>query len=174
MATLLLNQRDDLLSLLEADLIARCQAALTAAGLTQIVHGVFSLDDLENKTAADLCQKIGVGVSYAGAEPVRRAGDPNTHGNVDRSPQARGVNFVFQVILAVPVNLNCDERTSATTLLTAFRRRIQGTRISGDSVNRTWAFAGEKPEIAESTAEMLFYAQLWRLTLINMGPDPLT
>jgi len=171
MATVLrLNADDDMLSRMEQDLVDKVQLAVTAAGIAQTVYGVFSIDDLENKTETDLCQKIGVGVAYAGAEPTRITTNPKDHLNVAGGQAAKTIDYIFQIILAVPTGKTCDERAKAAKLLTVLRRRILGTHISGDLANRTWAFAREGPNIPESTDTMLYYAQVWRVAVITVGP----
>ena len=163
MATLLLNQDADMIERMELDLTEKVQLAYTAAGLTANIHGVFSLDDLENKEESDLCGLLAVGVGYAGAEPY-------TPGNVPANTApggstARMVHFTFHVILAVPHGRGCLERYSATKLLTILRRGILGTSCSGDATNRTWGFVKESPNISESTETMLYYSQVWQIAL---------
>lgn len=157
-----LNQNDDMIERMELDLTTKAQAAFAAAGLEANIHGVFSIDDLENKVEADLCQLIAVGVGYAGAEPVSPATPPNT---APGGNSAKMVNFMFVVILTVPTGQDCIQRYSATKLLTVLRRSIEGKACDGDTTNRTWAFVKEYPNIEESTDTMLFYSQVWRLAL---------
>ena len=159
-----LNQDNDMLERMELDLSTKAQAAFVAAGVQSNVHGVFSLDDLENKTEQDLCNLIAVGVGYAGAEPSEvpaKPGQPSAPGG----NTVKVIDFVFHVILAVPHGKDCVERYSATKLLTILRRSIQGTPVDGDETNRTWSFTKEFPNVNDSTDTMLYYSQVWAVRI---------
>lgn len=158
----MLNDDNDMIERMEGDLVAKAQLAYLAAALDANIHGVFSLDDLETINQADLCKKIGVGVGYAGAEPV------TVHAPQGSQPGGKGVqmtDFLFHLILAVPHGEDCLERYSATRLLTILRRSINGKPCDGDTASRTWAFVKEFPNITESTESMLYYSQVWRIML---------
>lgn len=162
MATLL-NQDIEMIERMELDLVSKSQTAFTAAGLTANIHGVYSLDDLEEKEVSDLCGLLAIGVGYAGAEPYNAHKVPlNTAPGGDA---AKAVDFLFHIILAVPHGKGCTERYSATKLLTVLRQGILGTSCSGDTTNRTWAFVKEFPNIVDSTEAMLYYSQVWRITI---------
>lgn len=162
MATLMLNKDNSMLQRMELDLVNKVTAAYNAAGLTANIHGVFSLDDLEQKEESDLCGLLAVGVGYAGAEPAEPRGQLNT---APGGSAAKMVDFMFHLILAVPHGLNCVERYEATKLLTVLRNSILGSSCSGDATNRTWAFVKEFPNIADSSDTMLYYSQVWRLAV---------
>lgn len=166
MTTPRLNQDNDMIERMEADLVAKAEDAFAAASLEAGIYGVFSLDDLEEKTEEDLCKKLAVGVGYAGAEP---ASDPKGLNSAPGGNTSKGVDFLFHVILAVPHGPDCTERYSATKLLTVLRRSINGTTCSGDATNRTWSFVKELPNVQDSTDTMLYYSQVWVIRLISVS-----
>lgn len=168
MRTPLLNLDDTMIERMEADLVSKVQAAYNAAGVEVAVYGVFSLDDLEKKQESELCGAIGIGVGYLGAEPTGVDTNPKAALNVSRGEAMKALDFMYMIILAVPTN-GCDERFPATKLLTIMRRKIMGSTISGDEVNRTWAFVKEGPQISESSDTMLYYSQVWRVALPQTG-----
>lgn len=162
-----LNRDINMIERMELDLIDKVRAALLQYNVNDNIHGVFSLDDLEAKIANDLCQHIAVGVGYIRAETYS---DPKAPLNTAPGGAAtKMLDFVFGVILAVPSNKMCDERHSATRVLTALRFGIMGSVVDGDVSSRTWAFVREGPDTEQSTDEMLFYLQVWRLALPNIG-----
>jgi hypothetical protein len=165
-----LNADYDMIERMELDLVTKAQAAFTAAGLTVNVHGVFSIDDLENKTESDLCSKIAIGVGYMGAELTSYKVDPKVPLNVSAGLAAKTVDFLFSIILGVPTGDACEERYNATKLLTALRRHILGSMVSGDRASRNWNFVKESPNISESTKTMLYYSQVWRVAIVEVGP----
>lgn len=158
-----LNADDEMVERMELDLITKARTAFGEAGILASIHGVFSLDDLEAKQESDLCEMIGIGVGYAGAEPTE--GIPTPLNSAPGGPSAKTVFFLFGIILAVPHGPDCKERYSATKLLTILRRSLLGSIVSGDSTNRAWAFVKEAPNVAESTGTMLYYSQVWRLAM---------
>lgn len=162
MATTRLNQDVGMVERMERDLTEKAQAAYAAAGLSANIHGVFSLDDLEDTQESDLCGKLAVGVGYAGAESVTPAPVASGPGGVNT---AKMVDFIFHVILAVPHGQGCIERYDATKLLTSLRNAINGKHCSGDTTNRVWSFVKEFPNITDSTDTMLYYSQVWRLAM---------
>lgn len=157
----------DMIEKMEADLVAKIAAALEGNPNidSMAVHGIFSLDHLETMLASQLCNDIGVGVGFVGAE---RMGS-RTDLNVDRSNPAAMLDFKFVVVLAVPTEESCGTRHNATRLLTLMRRGILGKTIANDSVSRTWNFVSEHPEISASTKQMLYYAQVWQVSLPTSG-----
>lgn len=165
----LLNQDVGMIERMEEDLKDKAQAAFTRYGLTQNVHGVFSLDDLENKLETDLCRHIGVGVGYLKAEPTARTTDPKAPLNVDRGVATKMLDYFFSVILAVPTGSECSERHMATKVLTALRLDILGSEVSGDRIQRGWAFVHELPVPEQSTDTMLYYSQVWRVAMPTVG-----
>lgn len=164
-----LNTDIDMIERMEADLFVKVRNALGVYGLTQNVHGVFSIDDLENKLGSDLCNHIGVGVGYWKAEPTNVTTDPKANLNVDRGMAVKTLDFLFMVILAVPTGGQCAERQSATKVLTGLRLSIMGSEVAGDKTARTWAFVRESPVIDESDDAMLYYSQVWRLAMPSIG-----
>lgn len=167
MSTPRLNQDNEMIERMELDLVAKAKEAFFTANLEALIHGVFSLDELEELTETSLCQKLAVGVGYAGAES---ASDPK--GSLNSGPggnTTKMVDFLFHVILAVEHGKECVERYSATKLLTVLRRGIQGKICSGDQTNRTWAFVKEFPNVTDSTDTMLYYSQVWLLRLPSVA-----
>ena len=161
-----LNQSNDMIERMEHDLVTKAQTAYANSGLTAKIHGVFSLDDLEDKEESDLCNGLAVGVGYAGAEAVHPKAPMGT---APGGAAPKMVDFIFHIILAVPHGTGCTERFDATRLLTALRFSILGTSCSADSTNRTWAFEKEFPNITDSTDTMLYYSQVWRLAMPVVG-----
>lgn len=167
--TTLLHMRDDMLQYMEQDLMDKAHAAYEAAGVSSYVQGIFSLDDMEQKTLSELESKIGVGVGYHSADSLSR--------NMTGNPQdARGpVDFVaynFLILIAIPVDNGDLERYSATKLLTVLRKGVAGKTIAGDRASRTWMFVNEAPRIAESSDTVMYYAQVWRVALPNVATQP--
>lgn len=170
MATMLrLNQDPDMVERMEKDLTSKVKEAFESAGVSSMVFGVFSLDDLETKSKDELCNKLAVGVGYVLSEPTAVSTNQKDPLNVGSVNAAKTVDFVFSIILAVPTGPECAERYSATKLLTVLRQSILGSTVSGDSTNRTWAFVKEAPNVAESTEEMLYYSQIWRVAVVIVG-----
>lgn len=150
----------EVLKRLEDDLINKCAKALNDAAYYSVVHGVFSLDDLENKTEKDLDGKLAVGVGYSGCTPTAVNVNP-TQGNV-----ANMLEYTYTIMFAVPVDALCSQRYSASKILTVLRRSILGSQVeSRERTQRTWSFVRERPEIAESSGTMLYYTQVWRLLM---------
>lgn len=165
----ILNRDVTMIERMEGDLATKCGAALTQVSITAGVHGVFSLDDLEKKTEADLCGSIAIGVGYMGAEPTHLDSNPKAPLNVGKGEAVKSLDFMFTVILAVPTGADCMERYDATKILTVLRQKIMGSDVDGDQVQRTWAFVKEQPNIAASTDTMLYYSQVWRVALPSVG-----
>ena len=168
MATLL-NRDQSMIERMEGDLATKCAAAVAGISVTAGVHGVFSLDDLEKKTEADLCGGIAIGVGYMGAEPTHLDTNPKAALNVGKGEAVKSLDFMFTVILAVPTGADCAERYDATKILTVLRQTIMGSDVDGDHVQRSWAFVKEQPNIAASTDTMLYYSQVWRVALPSVG-----
>ena len=164
-----LNEDLDQIARMERDLTRKVQAALTQYKLHQNVHGVFSIDDLENKLGADLCGNIGVGVGYLRIVPSAITTDPKAHLNVGGGVAVKMLDYLFGIIMAVPTGDSCDERSTATKVLTALRFGIMGSPCDGDTSNRGWAFVSEEPNVSESSDTMLYYSQVWRLAMPNVG-----
>lgn len=169
MATLpRLNQDNDMIQRMEVSLAEYASLSMQTAEVTSSVYGVFSLDDLENKLVSDLCNHIGVGVGYAGAERAK-AESKGPGGQAPGGREAVMLEFVFQVILAVPIGADCIERYNATKLLTVLRRGIHGKTVAGDATNRAWEFVKEFPNVVESTKDIAFYSQVWTLRQPGVG-----
>lgn len=154
---------------MESDLIAKAKAALTAHSLKSNVHGVFSLDDLETKLGSDLCNHIGIGIGFLRIEPTPAAARSQGQTNVTQGRAVEVLDYRFGVILAVPTSDQCNERKTATAVLTALRFGIMGSTVAGDTTNRTWAFVQEGPDISASTDTMLYYSQVWRFAMPSEG-----
>jgi hypothetical protein len=152
---------------MECDLRDKARAAFTRFGLGQNVFGVFSLDDLENKLESDLCQHIGVGIGFLKIEPANK--DSTVQLNTGGGVATKMLHYFFSVIMAVPSGEQCSERHDATKVLTALRFDIMGSPVSGDATNRTWEFVHELPVPEQSSDTMLFYSQVWRLAMPNVG-----
>lgn len=173
MATLL-NKRRDMLAVLEEDLIVKIQETVAAAGMGGVVYGCFSLDDLENKKEADLCGGIAFGVGYLGIKPTT---DHVSQLNVNKGNAVQSCDVMFTVLVAAPVNELCTQRLTALEILSVLRLGIMGTQVvenqgavpGRNDPNRTWVFVSEKPEVSESTVNMLYYTQVWRLVLPMTG-----
>ena len=150
---------------MEADLRNKCADAFARYGLSNNVHGVFSLDDLEKKLESDLCQHIGVGVGYLKVEAQTDSDTLNPGGGV----ATKMLHYFFTVILAVPTGEECSERHDATKVLTALRFDIMGSVVAGDATNRSWMFVHELPVTEQSSDTMLYYSQVWRLAMPNVG-----
>lgn len=160
--------RDDIAQIerLENDLKQRCVDALNDNGVEGLVDGVYSIDHLESLLETDLNGRIGIGVSYMGtvlSDAVR--GNPNSDPRVVSMAE-----FNFTVILAVPCDQALTQRFNATTLLAVLRFGILGKSVEVSiGSQRAWQFIQEKPEVEPSTPTMLYYTQVWRLTMPVKG-----
>lgn len=159
----------DMIERMENDLQQKVMEALgnnpDIANLS--VYGVFSLDHLESMRASELCNDIGVGVGYLSSSVGQV--DITGPGNVDQG-QGKGMAFFkFVIVLAVPTEESCGTRHNATKLLTLMRKGILGKPVSDDITNRCWRFISEQPEISASTKQMLYYSQMWQVSLPNLG-----
>lgn len=162
----------EMIQTLEVDLQQKAADAFVAQQVTSLVHGVFSIDDLEKKTEQDLNRGIAVGVQYSGAQWVEIDFKNNTRGSpaADGGAGAKMLAYTFIVILAVPTGENCEERYNGTKLLTVLRRSIHGSQlVSGDQFARRWNFISERPEVEASTDTMLYYVQVWQAALPLVG-----
>ncbi len=169
MAVKRISEDTNMIERMEADLMQKVREGLgnapDIASLT--VHGVFSLDHLESMRASELCNDIGVGVGYMSSS-VNQI-DITGPGNVDQG-QGKGMTyFKFVIVLAVPTEESCGTRHNATRLLTLMRKGIHGKVVSDDITNRCWRFISEQPEISASTKQMLYYSQMWQVSLPNLG-----
>lgn len=160
-----LNKDVAMIERMENDLVGKVRESLMSVPDIDLnVNGVFSLDHLEALRESDLCNGIGVGVAYLSAEP--RAPAP---GNVDHGVAVRNLEFSFIIVLAVPTEESCGVRHNATQLLSLLRMSIMGSAVAGDRVQRTWEFVRERPEISDSTKTLLYYSQVWRVNIPNIG-----
>lgn len=155
----------DLLERMEKDLINKVADALNEYGVDSVVHGVFSIDDLENKTQKDLNGLLAVGVGYQGASRPGRGANNPTQGNA----AAMGEYF-FMIMFAAPSDAVCSQRYTATKVMTILRKAILGKPVDSDErTQRCWDFVQEKPETDVSEESMLYYTQLWRLAMPIIG-----
>lgn len=153
-----LTGNPELLTLLEDDLKQKVQAVIDAdPQLRMGVHGVFSLDDLENKMAVDLGNDIGVGVQYG--KTTRAAGDVG-----------RMYNHMFTLILAVPSHdTTGDERRSASRLLQSIANSVNSTPTGSDPRQRCWEMLSMGPELGASSDTMLYYSQVWQIAIPHVS-----
>lgn len=174
MSNVLLPNNPDLLEVLERDLIHKIKDSVSKAGLGGNVYGVFSLDDLETKSAEDFCGGVAFGVGYQGTKPVtENAGQINTA----KTGALQTCEVLFLVLVAAPMDEMCSKRLTGMKLLTILRQGIMGSSVSAvpgepagrNEVQRSWAFVGERPEVSESTSTMLYYTQQWRIVLPMKG-----
>lgn len=161
-----LNQDNEMIERMERSLVSHAGASIIQAEAQASVFGLFSIDELEERTVADLCNKLAIGVAYAGAEPSNAK---DTTSSAPGGREVKMVEYVFHVILAVPYGEKCLERYSATKLLTILRRGINGKTCDGDTTNRAWAFVKEFPNVNQSTDSVLFYSQVWALRMPLVG-----
>lgn len=168
MPAYLLHQDPDMIEVLEKDLTEKITASLATAQMDMGVHGVFSLDDLEAMTVADLCSKMALGVAYAGAEDVTPAA-PTTNSNA-----AGKDTFSFLVVLAVPVTRpGSDNRLDGSKTLSILRQTLRGKPVANAGpVPPRWYFVKELPQPSESDKTVLYYSQVWRLTLPSATQKP--
>lgn len=159
--TYLLHNDPDMIEVLETQLVDRVTAIAADANIDMGIHGVFSLDDLENMTAEDLCRHMAIGISYLGAE------DPNPGGPTTETNAATKGLFQFIVVLAVPVTkAGSENRHDGSKMLTVLRQQLHGSRIDIESpIKPCWAFVKEAPQPSESNNTMLYYSQVWRMVL---------
>lgn len=167
MAVDTLNTSIEMLERMELDLAERVRDILQQEQVSAPVMGVFSIEDMEAMRESDVCasNSIAVGVGYNGA-----FARPRAQGNVDNATaRPEIVDFVYGVILAVPASGDCALRPSAGRVLTALRLGIMGTGVAeghpGGRIARTWEFVQESPSVRESSADLLYYSQVWRLSL---------
>ena len=162
-----LNQDTKMISIMEDDLKSKITVMInTNPDMNMRVHGVFSIDELEQKMESDLGGAIAVGVQYAG---VSRVAPATGNGNPARGNSATNILISFSVILGVPTNDAGDERVPATELLTMLRFSIDGKPIGTERAQRTWEFILERPEVSASSNTMLYYAQVWQVAMQNCG-----
>jgi hypothetical protein len=156
---MMLNQDPDQITRMEDDLRDKIQVAINfKPELNAGVYGVFSIDDLESKMQDDLGGGIGVGVQFVYTQAADLQARPGAQ-------NARYLQFMLQVILAVPCGMEAVERGLATKLLGVTRQAIFGEPLKDDKVNRAWDFVREQAEPSASTATMLYYSQLWQVAL---------
>jgi hypothetical protein len=164
---LMLNKDATMIARMEQDLIQKVQDAYDThlPDIDFIIHGVFSLDELEMLAEGDLNRGLTVGVGYLGAE----INSPQAT-STDRSASTRMINYSFIILLALPIQDSTASRCNVTELLTILRNAIFGSALcAGDRTQRTWNFVREKPEIAESSKTLLYYSQVWQAAMPTVG-----
>lgn len=165
-----LQDNEKIIQRMEADLVDKVRVALAINGVDALVAGVFSLDELESKQVNELCGKIGIGVSFLDVTPSEIDTAPKTHGNVPVSTRAKSLDFRFLIITGIPTGSGCAaDRHNATDILTMFMMTILGATVDSDTTNRTWDFVKLVPNINESTENMLYYSQVWRVAIPLTG-----
>lgn len=164
MAALPLNQDPFMAQRMEQSLISNCTDALAEyPDLNANVMGVFSLDDMEKLQESSLAERIAIGVALISITPVSARRDPQYNG--EGGPAGKMLDFTFMVILGLPANDQYPRRFDASAILSILRFHTLGTGIEDGRMQRPWEFVQEKPEIADSTRTMLYYSQLWRVTI---------
>lgn len=160
----LLNRDLDRIKTMECDLAQKMKQCFSETPDLHInVHDVFSLDDLEEKRAADLCNGVAVGIGFVEAMPVV---DPKADpGSVNRGPRGAMIDYRFVAVFAIPTVGACGERHDATKLMTVAMDSILGSAVDGDTIQRCWEFVGQKSETGASTKEVLYYSQVWQIRL---------
>lgn len=158
-----LQNDPDLIRLMEQDLRSKVQFAIDCnPDLRMVVHGVFSIEDLEQKLESELSGAIGVGVQYVGMEKIKTDASPG------RNSAVRMLMFSFATLLAVPTTEGSEQRHDATKLLTVVRNSILGKPVC-DSNQRAWDIVREQPEPSASTPTMLYYSQVWQVAIPAVG-----
>lgn len=156
-----LNKDPDMILTMENDLKQKVQFAIDSnPSMRMVVHGVFSIEDLEQKLESDLGGTIGVGIQYVGCERSKSEAPV-----VGRNDAVCSVTFSFAIVLAVPATEFSEERINAGSLLTILRSSVLGTAIADDSGQRVWSFVRELAEPSASTPTMLYYSQVWQVML---------
>lgn len=176
MSTYPMHQDPKLIEVLEKDLIDKAFVALTDADIGADLYGVFSLDDLDRRTEAELNGDVALGVAYSNT----------TNTSVRENASDKQVDMLayqFLIVVACPTSDDGAGRVPGTRVLTALRQKIK-TAIVGDtevpqgfpgqvvglrkalgSTQRRWQFVQEVAQVEESTPTMLYYTQVWRLLL---------
>ena len=170
--TLPLNQDPLMVKRMEDSLVENCTAALKEYdSIDAVVFGIFSLDDMEKLMEGELGEKIAVGIGYLGSQPSTAIGGSQYNG--EGGLAGKTLDFTFMVMLAVPANDQVPRRYDAAAILSILKFYTLGAAIEDGRLQRPWMFVQEKPEIADSTRTMLYYSQLWRVTIpIVAQPRP--
>lgn len=146
-------------------MIDKATKALNEADVAHLAVGVFNLDGLEEALQGELSQRVAIGVAYAKAAPVEIDFNRQQGISPSRAGGGRTYGFEFLVMLATPVSSGSCGRHSGTKLLTVLRNAIQGTPVSTDDIQRTWALTTEGPRPDASSDTLLYYAQVWQINL---------
>jgi hypothetical protein len=163
----------NMVEVMEADLVRRVTDLATVAQIDMGIHGVFSLDDLEAMTVGDLCKKIAIGIAYVGAEDTKVTG-PSLAAGTNANAARADVEFNFLIVLAVPVTrAGSDNRLDGSKMLSTIRQSLLGKTVQPPTSNTpynpvqsgTWRYVKEQPQPSESTSDMLYYSQVWRVVL---------
>lgn len=165
MATDILTQQDDCLEQLENFLKDRIIEAMRNGNMSGVVHGAFSIDDLEKQDPSAIALgKVLFGVVYVGCS----AAEANPPKLSDGGNGAQFTAFQFKVVVGGRVDAMCKQRLMHGRILTRLRKEITLTHVQYGrrlEMTRPWVFIAERPEIAESTEEMLYYSQTWSISL---------
>jgi len=161
----ILTQEDDCLEQLENFLKDRVVEAMRNGDLSSSVHGAFSIDDLEKQDPGAIgLGKVLFGVVYVGCNAAE-AKEPKLS---DGGNGAQFTAFHFKIIVGGRVDTLCKQRQTHGRILTRLRKEIALTHVQygrRPEMTRPWVFVNERPEIAESTEEMLYYSQTWSISL---------
>ena len=165
MANTLITQEDDCLERLEECLRDLTIEAMRNGNLHSNVIGAFSIDDLEKQDPSAIAMgKVLFGVIYVGC----KAKDNKAQGQADNGSGAQFTEFLFQIVVGGKVDSMCRQRQTHGRILTRLRKEITLARVQyghRPEMNRPWVFVQEKPEIGDSTEEMLYYSQTWSISL---------
>lgn len=164
----LIANGDDMLQVLEQDLKNKITNAIRSRNLLAIVDGVFDIDELEQRMENSIATgRIAFGISYQGMA----TGQDTEHGarhNVDHGQGVGFGHFVFAIIMAARIDATCVQRLGAHRILTILRKEINQSTVQvgrrAEAV-RTWMLVQEKPETSQSSSDMLYYSQVFRITL---------
>lgn len=126
-------------------------------------YSIFSIDDLNQQDSLGTFPMAGV--MYEGCAPSE---GNKASASDQRSHSALLLDVQFSVIIAVQYNFapQDDTKRVATDLLNQTRKAILG--YVGTS-GRPWKFVGEKPEVEASTAQVVYYSQVWRTAIMQTG-----
>ncbi|HBO9768529.1 TPA: hypothetical protein ACMFP1_002912 [Pseudomonas aeruginosa] len=166
MADTIITDYDEVLDLLENDLKTKIIRAMQRANIQASVVGVFSLDELEQRTESDMAMgNVVFGVAYQGCKPgpdmPERTNPAHTNG-------AGFADFLFSIIIGGKVDTWCSQRGFVARILTLLRKEIYQSDVQTGKrpeAVRVWNFVQERPEIADSSSDMLYYSQVWKLNL---------
>lgn len=161
----MLNHDIEMIERMTVDLSEKATAAMNAAGIQPNVYTIFSLDELEEKTESDICNSHALGVGWL--QSVTMNESAGTNNGTASTSKARGVEHLFGVILAAPIE--CAGQFAPTKLLSALLLGVLGQKVADDPASRTWEFVRQATVPNESSDKMRYYQQVWRLAMPIVG-----